>query len=48
MDVRDQFVTVKSSSWDFASQEVIEGEADEPSVSEQGNISGSIWPMLLD
>jgi Rhs element Vgr protein len=41
MDVRDQFVTVKSSSWDFANQEVIEGEADEPSVAEHGNISGS-------
>ncbi|MCA1760071.1 MAG: type VI secretion system tip protein VgrG [Bacteroidales bacterium] len=41
MDVRDQFVTVKSSSWDFANQEIIEGEANEPSVAEQGNISSS-------
>lgn len=45
MDARDQFSTVKSSSWDFSGQEIIEGEADEPSISEQGNLSG---PELAD
>ena len=37
MDARDQFTTVKSSSWDFANQEIIEGEAEEPAFKEQGN-----------
>ncbi len=41
MDARDQFTAVKSSSWNFASQEIIEGEADEPSFTEQGNLPGS-------
>ena len=41
MDARDQFVTVKSSSWDFANQEIIEGEAEEPSITEQGNLTSS-------
>ncbi len=41
MDARDQFVTVKSSSWDFANQEILEGEAEEPSFSEQGNFLNS-------
>ena len=37
MDARDQFTAVKSSSWDFANQEIIEGEAEEPSFTEHGN-----------
>lgn len=37
MDARDQFAAVKTNSWDFTGQEVIEGEADEPPVTEQGN-----------
>ena len=41
MDARDQFATVKSSSWDFANQEIIEGEAEEPSITEQGNLTSS-------
>ncbi|MCK5703623.1 MAG: phage late control D family protein [Cyclobacteriaceae bacterium] len=41
MDARDQFTTVKSSSWDIANQGIIEGEADEPSITEQGNITSS-------
>ncbi len=41
MDARDQFVSVKSNSWDSASQKIIEGEADEPSFTEHGNISSS-------
>jgi len=39
MDARDQFTAVKSSSWNFTDQAVIEGEADEPSLTEQGNFS---------
>lgn len=41
MDARDQFASVKSSSWDFASQEIIEGVAEEPSFNEQGNFLNS-------
>jgi Rhs element Vgr protein len=41
MDARDQFTTVKSSSWDFANQQIIEGEAEEPNFNEQGNLMGS-------
>ena len=41
MDARDQFTNVKSSSWDFANQEIIEGEASEPSITEQGNLTAS-------
>jgi len=41
MDARDQYTAVKSKSWDFANQEIIEGEADEPSLDEQGNLSAS-------
>jgi len=41
MDARDQYTAVKSKSWDFANQEIIEGEADEPSIDEQGNLSAS-------
>ncbi len=39
MDARDQYSAVKSSSWDLANQEVVEGEADEPSITEQGNFT---------
>jgi len=41
MDARDQFTSVKSSSWNFTDQAIIEGEADEPSITEQGNLSAS-------
>lgn len=41
MDARDQFNAIKTTSWDFANQEVIEGESDEPSITEQGNITAA-------
>lgn len=41
MDARDQFTAVKSSSWNFTDQAIIEGEADEPSFTEQGNLTAS-------
>lgn len=41
MDARDQFTAVKSSSWNFTDQAIIEGEADEPSFSEHGNFTAS-------
>ncbi len=41
MDARDQYTTVKSSSWDYTNQDIIEGEAEDPSLTEQGNITAS-------
>lgn len=41
MDVRDQFTAVKSSSWNFTDQAIIEGEAEEPGFTEQGNFSAT-------
>lgn len=41
MDARDQFTAVKSSSWNFTDQAIVEGEADEPSFTEQGNFTAS-------
>jgi Rhs element Vgr protein len=41
MDARDQYTAVKSSAWDMANQEVVEGDADEPSLTEQGNFSAT-------
>ena len=39
MESRDQYSTVKSNSWDYSSQEVIEEEGTDPGVTESGNIS---------
>ena len=41
MDVRDQFTAVKSSSWNFTDQTILEGEAEEPGFAEQGNFSAT-------
>jgi Rhs element Vgr protein len=39
MDARDQFTAANSRSWNYSEQEIIDEEADEPDVSENGNIS---------
>ncbi|WP_372772003.1 type VI secretion system tip protein VgrG [Mangrovibacterium sp.] len=41
MDARDQFAGVKSSSWDLTNQEIVEGEGDDPGLTEQGNFSAA-------
>ena len=41
LDARDQFAAVKSSAWDLANQEVVEGEGDDPGLPEQGNLAPS-------
>lgn len=41
MDARSQLAAVKSKSWDYSSQEIIEEESEDPSVEETGNISAS-------
>ncbi|RKD88364.1 type VI secretion system tip protein VgrG [Mangrovibacterium diazotrophicum] len=41
LDARDQFAAVKSSAWDLANQEIVEGEGDDPGLPEQGNLATS-------
>ncbi len=41
IDSRDQLKNVKAQGWDFSSQEIIEAEAEEPSISGMGNLSAS-------
>ncbi len=41
MDARNQLASILTKSWDYASQEIIEGEAEDPSIEEQGNFSAS-------
>lgn len=40
MDARDQYETVKASAWSYADQALVEAIASEPSVNNQGNLSG--------
>ena len=39
IDARDQFGSIISKSWDFAQQSVIESEATDPGLPEQGNLN---------
>ncbi|MDH3974151.1 MAG: type VI secretion system tip protein VgrG [Deltaproteobacteria bacterium] len=41
MDARNQLGGIKSSSWDYASQEMIEEESEDPGLEEQGNVTAS-------
>jgi len=41
MDARNQFAKVSSYSWDYANQELVEIEANDPGVSLNGNLSAS-------
>jgi Rhs element Vgr protein len=41
MDARNQLSGIKSKSWDYSTQEIIEEEAESPSIVEAGNISSS-------
>jgi len=41
MDARDQYQAVKALAWSYADQTLLEAEASEPSVNNQGNLSGS-------
>jgi len=41
MDARYQLTSVKSSSWDYSTQEVIEEEGQDPGITEPGNINSS-------
>lgn len=48
MDARNQFKTIKSTAWDFATQEMIEVEAKSPSIKEQGNLSSDDLAKVID
>ena len=39
MDARTQFSSVKSKTWDYANQEIIESDSEDPAITEQGNLS---------
>lgn len=41
MDSRSQYAAVKSYSWDFSGQELLEMEGEDPGFSEAGNLAGS-------
>ena len=41
MEARDQFKKATSSSWDYSNQEIIEEESQDPSLTEEGNLSSS-------
>ncbi|HET9184007.1 MAG TPA: type VI secretion system tip protein VgrG [Candidatus Angelobacter sp.] len=41
VDARSQLPSVTSKSWDFSGQSVQSGDAQEPSVNQQGNLTGS-------
>lgn len=41
MDARYQYASVKSSSWNYTDQELLEAEATEPDVEKQGVLKGS-------
>lgn len=41
MDARNQFSSVKGKSWDYTNQEITETEAEDPAVSQAGNIEES-------
>jgi len=41
MDARSQLPSTLSESWDYATQEIIEGESDEPGTASAGNLDGA-------
>ena len=47
MDARHQVSAVKATTWNYAEQELAEAEATEPTVNEQGNLSGETLAEAL-
>jgi Rhs element Vgr protein len=47
VDARSQLASVTSKSWDFSSQAVESGESSEPSVNDQGNLTGSQLAQVM-
>lgn len=48
MDARNQFAKVSSYSWNYTDQELVEIEANDPSVSLNGNLSASDLSGIID
>lgn len=47
IDARHQLASVTSKSWDFSSQAVQSGSSSEPSVNQQGNLTGSTLAQVM-
>jgi Rhs element Vgr protein len=47
LDARSQLASVTSKSWDFSGQSVQSGESSEPTVNQQGNITGSQLAQVM-
>jgi Rhs element Vgr protein len=47
MDARDQYAAVKTKAWDYTSQEVLEGEGEDPGFDLPGNISATDLAAVL-
>ncbi len=48
MDARDQYSAIKSKSWDFTNQEVLESEGADPGITEQGNFTVDDLSKVID
>lgn len=48
MDARNQFAKVSSYSWDYTNQELVEIEANDPSVSLNGNLTSSDLAGIIE
>lgn len=48
MDARNQFAKVSSYSWDYTNQELVEIEANDPSVSLNGNLTSSDLAGIME
>lgn len=48
MDCRDQWATVKGSSWDYAGQELFESETSSADFKEHGNITGKKLSEVIE
>lgn len=47
MDARTQYQAVKAKAWNYTDQKVIEAEGAEPSVNNQGNLSGKTLAQVI-
>jgi Rhs element Vgr protein len=48
IDARNQYASVQCESWDFSAQKLAQASSSEPSVNEQGNLSGKTLAGVLD
>jgi len=48
IDARSQYPSIKSSSWNYADQALVEAEAEDPKLEEVGNLSSADLSSVLD